>query len=103
MNIAELCECERGNTWLMDSEEGDYILIGLDVNEDVNAKSQFLEISILPENYPGFRVQTINESITDMIAYIQERYEGWFCRKWNLTEDAPINEDSHILGVEVEA
>ena len=82
-----LNETERGNTWLTD-DSGEYILISLDQG--------YLEISILPENYPGLSVRTVDETEGEMVAFIRERYEGWFIRKWNLSSDEPCNEEGYI-------
>ena len=100
-DLDNFCESECGNTWLSSESGGNYILIGLNINDNDSETSQFLEISILPENYPGLNVCTVTEYVKNIVEHIQERYEGWVCRKWNLPIEAPINEDGEIVGESV--
>jgi len=97
-DLDNFCESECGNTWLSSESGGNYILIGLNINDNDSETSQFLEISILPENYPGLNVCTVTEYVKNMIDHIQERYEGWNCRKWNLSVEVPVNENGEIVG-----
>lgn len=98
--LENLCETERGNTWLVSEEGSHLILIGLNISEDDTELSQLIEISIQPENYPGFNMETINIYMADLKHNIQDYNDGWFVRKWNLPFKAPVNENGYIIGLE---
>ena len=97
MNFPEdFAESERGNTWLLGDNDNHYILIGLNVcNNDIEA-SHYLEISMVPDNYPGFTIETISIYNEELKKFIQDRYAGWAVRKWNLPFDAPVDEVGEI-------
>jgi len=100
--IANLCESERGNTWLTNEEGSHLILVGLNISEEDTELSQLIEISIQPENYPGFNMETINIYMKDLEHNIRDYNGGWFVRKWNLPFKAPVTEDGYIIGLEDE-
>jgi len=102
LTLEGLCESERGNTWLTNEEGNHLILVGLNINEDDSELSQLIQISIIPENYPGFNMDTINTYMADLKHDIQDYNEGWFVRKWNLPFKAPVTENGYIIGLEEE-
>lgn len=71
---------ERGNTWLMD-DDGNHIIY-----VDVTPKNR-MEITIRPEDYPGFSVSMLKDSdSTDehLSKHINQNYGGWNVRKCNI-------------------
>jgi len=74
---ADWCECERGNTWLTGTGGMHYALLDFD-------DKMTLEISILPDNYPGLNVALVRTDEASFAAFIQKRYVGWYVRKCNL-------------------
>jgi len=89
-------ETERGNTYLTGGEGKVLILIGLNVNEDDTEISQFLSISIIPDNYPAVNVDEMKIYLKDLENDIKEYNDGWFVNKWNLPFDAPVNKAGYI-------
>ena len=67
---------ECGNTWLVDGFR-QYFLSNL-------GEDNWLEITINPENYPGFMVHVITGTEEKMVAHIQKEWIGAFVRKCNL-------------------
>jgi hypothetical protein len=90
-------ETERGNTWLMGDDDRHYILIGLDVDEDDNETSQYLELYLDPNNYPGFTMQPFHTYNEELKKVIQSDFIGWSVRRWNLPFDCPVDEVNEIV------
>jgi hypothetical protein len=82
-----------------ETRDSHYILISIE--EATLNQNLFLEIEIRPENYPGFGVSRIEiEDKEDFIKnVIRKNFEGWHIRKWNLTKEAP-QENNEILGLD---
>jgi len=69
---------ERGNTWLYDREnDRQYYLGRLEGN-------RWLEITIVPANYPGFVIHTITGTEEDLAAHINDKWAGALIRKCNI-------------------
>lgn len=69
--------CERGNTWLV-SEEGNHLAYFNLPNGGV------MEVSIVPENYPGFEVSTLNKkAIKGLSKHLKDLVAtgNWIVRK----------------------
>ena len=90
-------ETERGNTYLVSDDGTNHlVIIGLRVEEDDCEMSQFLQISIIPENYPAVNVDEITIYLKDLANDIKEFNDGWYVRKWNLPFEAPVDESGCI-------
>jgi hypothetical protein len=98
----DFVENERGNTWLMSDDDGHYILIGIEVDEDDIETSQYLEITLVPNNYPGFYIQTIQTYNSELLETIQDSFAGWDVRRWNLPVECPVDEVNQIKELEEE-
>jgi len=84
------CMCERGNTWL--TNENRHYFVGFVGNVEEN---KWIEISIMPDNYPAFNVFIVEKTETEIVAHINDRFQGWEIHKANL----PIqrNENGRVL------
>jgi hypothetical protein len=92
-----LDETERGNTYL--ASDGSHILfIHLNVDFSDCELSQFLQVSVEPENYPSMKVETIYIYLKDLGEHIREHCNGWLVYKWNLPFPAPMTEEGRIDG-----
>jgi len=89
-------ETERGNTYLVGGEGKTLILIGLNVDETDNEPSQFLSISIIPDNYPAVNVDEIKIYLKDLANDIKEYNDGWFICKWNLPFEPQVDKSGFI-------
>jgi hypothetical protein len=73
-------DCERGNIWLCTEEMEKHLAYFR-----MPGKDNWLEVSLVPENYPGFNVGVINLSEKGLAAHIQARCDGWVVRKMNIS------------------
>ena len=70
---------ERGNTWLM-NEAGTTHAAWFKLDDGC-----FLEVTVEPDNYPGFYVRLTKKSETEIAAHINANLQGWFIRKCHLS------------------
>ena len=90
-----LCETERGNIWIINTEDNGmqnaYIKL---VRND-----EWLEIITRPSNYPGLCVSTIRMSEKELAKHITSEFGGgsWLSRKMNI-DGVCLTEDNIIIG-----
>ena len=89
-------DCERGNIWLTQTEEG-YHAAYFHLRNVGDGKMLLLEVSIVPENYPGFNVGLVEITPEDLAKHLNEKCNGWYVRKLNLVpEGSVVVEDGYI-------
>ncbi len=94
------CECERGNIWVTQTEEG-YHAAYFHLRNLPDGKMLLLEMSIVPENYPGFNVNVVEITPEDLAKHINERCDDWYVRKLNLVpEGSVVVEGGYIVAEE---
>jgi hypothetical protein len=77
--------CERGNIWLS-SDDGKHIAwFGV-------GDSRWLQVSVVPHNYPGFQIASVIFTDEQLAAHIRRRCGGWRVNKLNL-EGVKIERD----------
>ena len=71
---------ERGNTWLIQCEEG-YHLAYFKLDP---GKNLWIELSIVPPNYPGLHLEVIQKTEYEIVRHINMMCGGWLIRKANI-------------------
>jgi hypothetical protein len=82
--------CERGNTWLTGDDGGHYALFDI-------GHAELLEVSITPDNYPGFSVTRIQKTEEELAAHIKEHFAGWYARKCHI-DGVEVDEGGQVIG-----
>ena len=90
---------ERNGVWLAHQEEN-YHNAWLRVP---GQQTNFLQISIRPDNYPGLTVSTVTLTDEQLAAHIHREFGGglWFVRKANISVD--INHEDGVVVGEADA
>jgi hypothetical protein len=79
--------CERGNIWLSD-EDGDHIAwFRFGIGND-----QWLKVSVVPGNFPGFQIATVIFTEKQLAAHIRSQCAGWRVNRLNI-EGVKIEDD----------
>jgi len=63
---------------------------------------QWLEVSHVPENCPGFYMGIAYGNAEEMLAFVLSRYVGYFCKKCNFPGLDKYLKDGVIQGLETE-
>tara|TARA_Y100000034_G_scaffold127663_1_gene180911 strand:- start:4 stop:327 length:324 start_codon:yes stop_codon:yes gene_type:complete len=86
-------ETERGNIWLVsDDIHMGYFKIEGDI---------WLEVSVCPENTPGFNICTIEATEEELAKHITKEHAGYFARKLNI-DGVSLYPDSRVVGLDEE-
>ncbi len=73
--------CERGNTWLVNTD-GDTPAHAAWFHLE---KNLWLEVTVNPGNSPGFEVQVIHRTEKQMVRHVKKLIrEDWYVRRCNL-------------------
>ncbi len=87
---------EPGNIWLTDGESDVawFLLDGALRDGEI----KLLEVSVCPQNYPGFEVHEIFISPAKLAEHINKKCEGWWVRKLNLVPvgSVKVNDNNEI-------
>jgi hypothetical protein len=76
--------------WLPSGEDGDGVGIG-------HACLRWIEVSYNTENYPSLQVRTVDMTEAELAAVINERLEGYWCRKCNI-KGVALTGDKRVKG-----
>jgi len=84
---------EPGNIWLTDGENhvAWFLLDGALRDGEI----KLLEVSVCPQNYPGFEVREIFISPAKLAEHINERCGGWLVRKLNIVPVGSVKVDEN--------
>lgn len=88
---------ERGNILLMNEyNAGMNAWIALDVERVTHETSQWIEISLRPEDYPSLAVNVVHIKERELARHINTEFAGeeWFVRKMNI--DGVCIENNHV-------
>lgn len=83
-------ESEKGNT-LLSNDDGALVAW-------IQKGDRCLEISYTPGNNPAFYVSECAYDPVRIGQHVVENLGGWFCHRWNLSDDAPIDSCGYIEG-----
>jgi hypothetical protein len=86
-------ESEKGNT-LLSNDDGN-LVAWIKINE-----KHCLEVSYTPGNSPAFYVSVCDWDPVRIGQHVVEELGGWFCHRWALDDDAPVDQNSCIIGEE---
>jgi hypothetical protein len=87
-----------GNTWLVHSEE-DYHQVYIALNDE---RTRWLAVSIIPNNYPGFNIDTIDQTEQAIAQDIMETNDGWLVRRLNIKGVKVKQPKDHSVYVDAE-
>lgn len=97
--------CERGNVYLTSNENLNHIawfrLQRYD-SGDFAGKSVWLQVSVVPENYPSVNVSTIFATDVELAEHINTECEGFIVRKINLAGVHLIERENVVGGIDIE-
>jgi len=101
MERVKLPECERGNTWLIEDHRQLFLarmepdILGPGGGEPLTY--YWLQINIVPANYPGFNITTITSSEAKLAAHITKEWPGAFAKRCNIN-GVRLSEESTVMG-----
>lgn len=90
LNLSQVIN-ERGNTWLTNGESH--------VFWHDNGDGTWLEITVTPENSPGFYIGLVETTEEKLRQHIAKECEGWWVKRCNIS-DVQLDENYAVAGVE---